>query len=190
MLKSVRRSWGRGAGIWGLKCPEKPSYCNEIPPRAVKHNIVMQRVASCDVRVGIHTRIPGPPACSLFPEHSCLKWGSKKKGEPVSDRLLPQSRNSWKRTGGTHPIGQSKSGFLPLLSDPFNIVWIFGKGGISMSLCCICFLKIFIYVWVFTAAWAFSGCSERGLLSSCSKRASCCGDLSFRSTGSRVGGLP
>lgn len=79
--------------------------------------------------------------------------------------------------------------FLPLLSDPFNIVWIFGKGGISMSLCCICFLKIFIYVWVFTAAWAFSGCSKWGLHSRCSKWASCCGDLSFQSTGSRVGGL-
>ena len=40
-------------------------------------------------------------------------------------------------------LAKGNLGFYPSLSGPFNIVWIFGKGGISMSLCCVYFLKIF-----------------------------------------------
>ena len=27
-----RKELGRGTGIWGLECPEKQSYCDEMPP--------------------------------------------------------------------------------------------------------------------------------------------------------------
>ena len=123
--------------------------------------------------------------------HFSLSRNGEGNGNPLQCSCLENPRDGRAWWAAVYGVTQSQTRLKRLSSSSSSssmtiLILLFKKKIVS-------YLKIFYLVfiyfwlpWVFIAAWAFSSCSEQGLLSSCSEQASRCSGFLLWSTGSKV----